>query len=160
MSTRVPLHRGFAVAIALAAAAALLRVTPADAALGAPHASIAGDQATLAASIKATAHGAYTVHELTLPSGTLVREYDTAAGTVFAVAWNGPAKPNLSQLLGNYFADFVAAAKSSPGPGGRNHLNLSRSDLVIQAGGHMRAYFGRAYLVGAIPAGVSRDELR
>ena len=45
-------------------------------------------------------------------------------------------------------------------PGGRNHLNLSRSDLVIQAGGHMRAFFGRAYLVDAIPAGVSSDELR
>jgi hypothetical protein len=158
LSTRAASNRGLAAAVTFAAATALLRVTPAEAALGAPYASIASDQSTLSASIKATPHGDYTVHELTLPSGTLVREYSAANGTVFAVAWNGPAKPNLSQLLGNYFADFVTTAKNTPG--GRNHLNLSRSDLVIQAGGHMRAFFGRAYLVGAIPAGVSSDELR
>ena len=136
----------------------LLQVAPAHAALGAPYTSIAGDQTTLGASIKATPHGGYTVHELTLPSGTLVREYSAPNGTVFAVAWNGPAKPDLSQLLGNYFGDFVAAAQTTPGA--RSHLNLSRSDLVIQAGGRMRAFFGRAYLVGSIPSGVSVDELR
>jgi hypothetical protein len=158
LSTRAALNRGLAAALTLAAAAALLRVTPAEAALGAPFASIASDQTTFGASIKATPHGGYTVHELNLPSGTVVREYSATNGTVFAVAWSGPAKPNLSQLLGNYFADFVTTAKTAPG--GRNHLNLSRSDLVIQAGGHMRAFFGRAYLVDAIPAGVSSDELR
>jgi hypothetical protein len=142
----------------LAAAAGLLRTAPALAALGAPYASLASDQTTPTTSIKAIPHEGYTVHEMTLPSGTLVREYSAANGTVFAVAWNGPSKPNLSQLLGSYFADFVTAANSSPGA--RNHLSLSRSDLVIQAGGHMRAFFGRAYLVAAIPAGVSSDELR
>jgi len=157
LSIRAGLNHGLATALALGAAGVLLRATPAEAALGAPSASIANDGATLSASIKATPHDAYTVHELTLPSGTLVREYSTA-GKVFALAWNGPAKPNLSQLLGNYFADFVATAKATPG--GRNHLNLSRSDLVIQAGGHMRAFFGRAFLVGSIPSGVSSDELR
>jgi len=142
----------------LAALAAILPVTAVHAALGAPYTSVASDQTKLGASLKATAHDAYTVHELTLPSGTLVREYTAANGTVFAVAWNGPAKPDLSRLLGSYFADFVATAESTPG--GRNHLSLSRSDLVIQAGGHMRAFFGRAYLVAAVPAGVSSDELR
>jgi hypothetical protein len=149
--------RRLAPAITLAVGAPLW-VTTAQAALGAPYASIAGDQATLGASIKATPHAGYTVHELTLPSGTVVREFSAVNGTVFAVAWNGPSKPNLSQLLGNYFNDFVTTAQTTPG--GRNHVNLSRSDLVIQAGGHMRAFFGRAYLVGSVPAGVSSDELR
>lgn len=130
----------------------------AKAALGAPYASIQADQEESHASLKVLAHTNYQVHELALPSGTLVREYVTTSGIVFAVAWNGPSKPNLSQLLGPYFADLSAAAQS--GRGGHNHLDLTRSDLVIQAGGHMRAFSGRAYLVAAVPAGVSSDELR
>jgi hypothetical protein len=139
-------------------ATTVLLPVSAQAALGAPYASIQADQTELHASLKVTPRATYEVHELTLPSGTLVREYVTTSGVVFAVAWNGPSKPNLSQLLGPYFADLNAAAQTSRG--GHNHLDLTRSDLVIQAGGHMRAFSGRAYLVAAIPAGVSGDELR
>lgn len=139
-------------------AATVLLPGSAEAALGAPYASIQADQTESRASLKVTAHANYEVHELTLPSGTLVREYVTPSGVVFAVAWNGPSKPNLSQLLGPYFADLNAAAQNNRG--GHNHLDLTRSDLVIQAGGHMRALFGRAYLVAAVPAGVSSDALR
>jgi hypothetical protein len=139
-------------------AATALFPRAAKAALGAPYASIQADQEESHASLKVTPHTNYEVHELTLPSGTLVREYVTPAGVVFAVAWNGPSKPNLSQLLGPYFADLSTAAQN--GRGGHNHLDLTRSDLVIQAGGHMRAFSGRAYLVAAVPAGVSSDDLR
>ena len=130
----------------------------AQAALGGRYASIAADQAQLHASIKMTAHSAYEVHELTLASGTTVREYVAASGIVFAVAWTGPSLPNLQQTLGTYFADYRSAAQSRRG--GRNHLSLERSDLSIEAGGHMRAFFGRAVLVQAVPAGVSSNELR
>lgn len=149
---------GVSMALSLALVAAALFPASAEAALGAPYASIDTDQTVLRASLKVTPHGNYQVHELTLPSGTLVREYVTTSGVVFAVAWNGPSKPNLSQLLGPYFADLSAAAQTSRV--GHNHLDLTRSDLVIQAGGHMRAFSGRAYLVAAVPAGVSSDELR
>jgi len=130
----------------------------AHAALGAPYASIATDQSRLAASIKVTPRSSYEVHELTLASGTLVREYASNGGAVFAVAWNGPTMPNLQQALGGYFANYAAAATAKHG--GHNHLTVQQDDLVIQAGGHMRAFTGRAYLPQAIPAGVSIDELR
>jgi hypothetical protein len=149
---------GLMVALGVGAVAASVLPVPAKAALGAPYASIEADQTALRASLKVTPHANYEVHELTLPSGTLVREYVTTSGIVFAVAWNGPAKPDLSELLGPYFADLNAAART--GRGGHNHLSLKRSDLVIQAGGHMRAFSGRAYLVAAVPAGVSIDDLR
>jgi len=149
---------GMILALSIGLAAAALLPKPALAALGAPYVSIEADQTALHASLKVTPHSSYEVHELTLPSGTLVREYVTTAGIVFAVAWNGASKPNLSQFLGPYFSDLNAAAQTSRG--GHNRLDLSRSDLVIQAGGHMRAFFGRAYLVAAVPAGVSTDELR
>jgi hypothetical protein len=145
-------------ALACIGGGALFTPTPARAALGGPYASIAADSAQLRASIKVTAQSGYEVHALTLPSGTVVREYVTGNGTVFAIAWNGPSQPNLSTLLGTYFADFQNAAKT--GHSGRNRLDLARSDLVVQAGGHMRAFFGRAYLVAAVPNGVATDELR
>jgi hypothetical protein len=147
-----------AAALAASAASALFASAAAHAALGAPYASVAADQVQLRASIKVTAQAGYTVHALTLPSGTIVREYVAANGVVFAVAWNGPSQPNFNTVLGSYFADLKSAA--STGHGGRNRLDLERADLVIQSGGHMRAFFGRAYLVGAVPGGVSPDALR
>jgi hypothetical protein len=158
-SAKLRLSRFRAAAFAaLAGCGALGACGTAQAALGGPYTSIATDQAQLRASIKMTAHSAYEVHELTLPSGTTVREYVAASGIVFAVAWTGPSLPDLQQTLGMYFADYTSAAQSRRG--GRNHLSLKRSDLRIEAGGHMRAFFGRAVLVQAVPAGVSSNELR
>jgi hypothetical protein len=141
-----------------ALAGACLLPRPVVAALGAPYDSIATDQARLEASMKVTPRSLYEVHELTLASGTHVREYASNGGTVFAVAWSGPTMPNLQQTLGGYFADYKAAARAKHG--GHNHLAVRQDNLVIQASGHMRAFAGRAYLPQAIPPGVSIDELR
>lgn len=154
----VPHHLIAPLALAASVATTLLLPAPAHAALGAPFASIAADQARMRASIKMSSQAAYNVHALTLPSGTIVREYVGANGVVFAVAWNGPSQPALSTVLGTYFADFQNAARA--GRSGRNRLDLERSDLVIQSGGHMRAFYGRAYLANAVPDGVSPDALR
>lgn len=154
--------RGPAAAItacaALVGCASVLIPTTSQASLGGPYASIAADQAHMRASIQVTTQSAYEVHELSLPSGTMVREYVSASGVVFAVAWNGPALPDLRQTLGTYFADFTSAAQSNHG--GLHHMSLNRSDLSIQAGGHMRAFSGRAVLLQAVPSGVSNNELR
>ncbi len=77
--------------------------------------------------------------------------------TVFAVAWRGPRVPDLQQALGTYFDRYSAAVKVRSG--GHNHFELRQTDLVVQAGGHMRAFVGRAYLPSAIPAGVSLADL-
>jgi hypothetical protein len=154
----VPHHSIAAAALAASVLTTVLLSAPAHAALGAPFASIAADQTRLRASIKVSSEAAYDVHALTLPSGTVVREYVAANGVVFAIAWHGPSQPDLSTVLGTYFADFQNAARA--GRSGRNRLDLERGDLVIQTGGHMRAFFGRAYLVNAVPGGVSPDALR
>jgi hypothetical protein len=143
---------------AFGGAATLAIPTPVQAALGAAYTSIAADSAQLHATRQITPYASYEVHELSLPSGTTVREFVSLSGIVFAIAWTGPSMPNLRQTLGSYFADYTAAAKASQG--GRNHLALERSDLVIEAGGHMRAFMGRAYLTAAVPAGVARDALK
>jgi hypothetical protein len=151
-------RRPSAVSVASAALSGLLAAGAAHAALGAPYESIAADGARLHASIKIEAHSAFEVHELALPSGTHLRQYVTPAGLVFAVTWNGPAMPDLHQTLGTYFTDYTTAAQTNPN--GHRHLHYATRDVVIESGGRMRAFFGRAYLVGALPPGVSAAELR
>jgi hypothetical protein len=128
------------------------------AALGAPEASLTAETQLNRASIKETDHGSYRVHEMQLPSGTVLREYAGVDGKVFAVTWNGPFIPNLKQSLGGYFAEFSAAAPAAHGT--RKHLEVRTPDLVVESAGHMRAHHGIAYLPQALPSGVSVGDLQ
>lgn len=136
----------------------LLSAPAAHAALGSSAASIEADRAQLRARHSVTTHDLFEVHELALPTGTTLREYRALDGIVFAVTWNGPSKPDLSQVLGAYFPGYLEAAKANGS--GHNHLAATRADLVVLSSGHMRAFSGRAYLASAVPAGVSLDEIR
>jgi Protein of unknown function (DUF2844) len=129
----------------------------ASAALGEPEASVTADVAQLKGSINVTDRSSYRVHEIQLSSGTVVREFVGLDGKVFAIAWKGPTIPNLRQILGQYFQNYVTAASAKHL--GHNHLQIQQSDLVVQAGGHMRAFSGRAYLPQAVPGGVSVGDL-
>jgi Protein of unknown function (DUF2844) len=101
---------------------------------------------------------AYSVHELTLPGGTTVREYLTPTQQVFAIAWNGPSIPDLHLLLGSYFPRFRSAAQAVGRA--RRPVIVQEPDLVIQSGGHPRAFSGVAYLPALIPSGVSPEQIR
>jgi hypothetical protein len=135
----------------------------ARATLGEPESTVQTDVAQTQGSIKAmNDHEIYRVHEIQMPSGTLLREFVSAEGTVFAVAWNGPTVPNLRQALGQYFDRFVAGAKTNrtESHSDRNHLQIQQADFVMQAGGRMHATFaGRAYLPTAIPNGFDLGDL-
>ena len=97
--------------------------------------------------------------ETTLDSGTVVREYvGSSDGTVFAVSWSGAFMPDLRTLLGSHFATLTSAAAARP-TAGHSQLSIKDSDVVIVSGGHMRAYAGRAWIISALPAGVSTDEI-
>lgn len=127
--------------------------------LGEPEASVQSDVAELQGSIKATTpRENFRVHEIQMPSGTLLREYVSLDGNVFAVAWNGPYMPNLRQALGRYFDSYVAGAKLNHLD--HNHLQILQPDLVVQARGHMRAFSGRAYLPTALPGGFNLGDLQ
>jgi hypothetical protein len=131
----------------------------ASATLGEPEITVQTDVAQLRASIKSSQDRAsYRVHEIQLPSGTMLREFVAPDGTVFAVAWNGPTKPDLRQALGRYFDTYVSAPK--PKYADRKHMNIQQGDLVVQGSGHMRALSGRAYLASAIPSGVNLGDLQ
>ncbi len=130
----------------------------ASATLGEPETSLTAETQLDRASIKQSNLGTYRVHEMVLASGTVLREYAGLDGKVFAVTWSGPFIPNLKQSLGGYFAEYAAAAGSPHG--NRTHLQVRLDDLVVDSGGHMRAYHGRAYLPQAVPSGVSLGDLQ
>jgi hypothetical protein len=128
--------------------------------LGGSEASVQTDQVRMQASLQRTNAGAYTVHELHAPTGTVVREY-VAGGTVFAVAWQGPWPPDLQQLLGSYFDSYQQARQVQSGSRlGRRPIHVAIPGLVVNVAGHPRSFTGQAYVPDMLPQGMTAKEIR
>ena len=128
--------------------------------LGGDVSTVQADGAHINASLRTTQAQNYMVHELQSPSGATVREYASPAGKVFAVTWKTSARPDLKQLLGPHFEEFQKAAESQRTPGGHAPLLVHLPNLIVELGGHMRSFTGRAYLPDQIPAGVHAEDIR
>lgn len=114
-----------------------------------------------AASGSTTGAPAYTVHEITLGSGTVIHEYVSTGGTVFGVAWQGPTIPDLKSLFGGYFPQYTAGVESAHAARGwRAPVAVDTSGLVIHTGGHMGAFSGQAWLPQALPAGMTGNDIQ
>lgn len=99
---------------------------------------------------------AYTMQDSELDSGTIVREYATLAGQVFAVSWRGPVLPDLNALLGDYFKAFREEAHQARLAGRRGSpVNMESAALVVRSNGRMRNFFGSAYAPELVPAEVN-----
>lgn len=135
---------------------------PALAALGDNVSSVSADRIHMHAQLKGvTSSPGFTVQEIDAPSGTVVREYISPNGTVFAVSWTGPSKPDLRQIFGSYFEQYLSAAKSKRrGAAARRHFEVRQADLIVQSSGRMRAFHGRAYVPSLLPSGVTPDDIR
>ena len=131
---------------------------PAFAALGGNLSSIEDDQLKMQGTLRTTVGAAYTVHEIETPAGTLVREYVTPAGKVFAITWHGPRAPDLRQTLGTYFTQLTDA----PRPAHPNHVHfaITQPNFVLQSSGHMRNYSGRAYDPQLLPQNVAVTDIK
>ena len=152
--------------VALALGALLLAggaITPARAALGDTVASVQADRASMKGQLRTRSEPGYSVQEITTAAGTVVREYVSPSGVVFAVSWSGPAMPNLQQTLGRYFAEYTTSVRSQltargmhPG---HNHVEVHSPSLIVHSGGHMRQYFGLAYAPVLVPQNLSISDL-
>lgn len=147
--------------LVVAVSASALLATTAWAALGGGAASISADGAALNGQLSTTTMTQYDVHEITSDS-LVVHEYLTREGQVFAITWQGPFKPDLRQLLGDYFARYqsAVAAAGDDRAGKHSHFTVSSADLVVQSNGRLRAFQGLAYIPSLVPAGVSVGELQ
>jgi hypothetical protein len=134
---------------------ALLMFGPAHAALGGDRGSVHSDRLAWDASHSRSALNGATVHTLALANGVTVREFVDASGQVFGVAWEGPVQPDFARLLGSFFVLYQDAVRQQ-----RRGVSLQSADLVIESGGMMRAFSGRAYLPAAVPAGLTSQDIR
>jgi hypothetical protein len=132
---------------------------PALARLGGDTDSVNADRDALHAQLHSTPMQLYSQHEIDTPAGTVVHEYTTRTGTVFAVTWQGQLPPDLSQLFGNYYRQYQDAAAAHSRPGMHRQLNIANPDFVVESIGRMRSFRGKAYVPSLVPAGVSVADL-
>ncbi|HMA30622.1 MAG TPA: DUF2844 domain-containing protein [Casimicrobiaceae bacterium] len=146
-------------AIAAVAALALLAVAPlARATLGGTEATVELDQAQMHGVLKTKRGARFSVHELKADSRATVREYVAPSGVVFGVAWQGSSMPDLRQLLGPYFDQYLGAAATRRTR--RAPVVVVAPGLVVESTGHMRSFAGRAYLPQSMPPGVSPEDVQ
>jgi hypothetical protein len=135
---------------------------PARAALGDTVASVQTDRVSMKGQLRTRSEPGYSVQEITAGNGVLVREFVSPSGVVFAVSWSGRAMPDLQQALGTYFAQYrtsVQAQRATGQRAGHHHLEIRAPSLVVHAGGHMRQYFGLAYVPSLVPQNLSISDL-
>jgi len=144
------------------AACGLLLAAPARAVLGEDLASVHADALRLKARRQVQGALGVQVHVLVPPLGGTIRQFATAQGRVFAVAWNTPYKPRLDQLLGTHFAAYAegGARLQAERAGIQRAARVQQGDLVVEATAHLQAHRGLAYLKSQLPAGLTADALR
>jgi hypothetical protein len=137
----------------------ILATAPAWAALGEYESSVSLDQQALRSEDRVQTFQAYKVHELTSANGTIVREYVSPEGKVFGIAWKGHFAPDMRQLLGPSYAEFQQALQSRA-PRRGAPLIVRTDELVFVSAGHMRAYYGHAYVPSLVPSNISAEVVR
>lgn len=139
-----------------------LAAVPAMAGLGGDISSVQADRAEMRAQMRVTTPTVgYSVEQMQLPGGTVLNEYVSPSGTVFAVSWSGPTKPDLHQALGSYFQQYAAARQQVVHTTGmRRHFQVTQPDLVVESSGRMRQFYGRAYVPSLLPPNVTAADIR
>ena len=132
--------------------AVLLLAAPAWASLGQSMDSVISDQQHMRGELRSAIRDGYTVHTISSPDGAVVKEYVSPNGVVFGISWQGPTLPSLTRLLGPYFSEFQQAASGSTR---RRSLAIHTEHLIVESGGHMRAFHGRAYVPALVPGNLA-----
>ena len=145
------------------AIASAIAVVACCASVGA-HAELGGtmpNQAVAGASAPRTLlNGALQERTWTDAGNTTINEYATSTGLIVAYSWQGPTMPDLHALLGKHGDSYRTGAAAAAGSGNLHASRITRSDVVVESGGPMRGYVGRAWLPAALPAGVTSDDIQ
>ena len=139
--------------------AGLACATPAWSALGRDSASVEADRALLKGALTVSSAGGYEVREIATEGGGVIREYLGADGKVFAVTWRTPTIPDLRQLLGPYYERYAQGAAAASHAGGKRHFTVAQPGIVVESGGRLRAFVGRAWDPGLLPPNFSARDL-
>ena len=105
-------------------------------------------------------NGALRMRTLTDAGNTTINEYATNTGQIIGYAWEGPTMPDLHALLGKYADSYRTGAATSAADANLHSSRIARPDVIVESGGPMRGYVGRAWLPAALPPGVTADDLQ
>lgn len=142
-----------------AACFSMLLCGPSHAGLGETASSVSRDQLSLKGStIQVTSQDKFSRYEFTTPSGVRIREFVSASGKVFAVAWLGPDMPDLSVLLAGFHKDYLEAAEKPRI--NQRALIVNNERLVLHINALPRGFMGGAHLPSELPADVLPQQLR
>lgn len=152
-SRRIGLWLGGACALLAAHVA-----SPAHAGLGDEVAAVEKDRVSLQAKLRVSKHAQYDIHELALETGATVREFVGQDNKVFAVSWSGGWRPNLRDVLSTHYDRYIEGTR------GRRHargpVRIDLPGMVVFMGGHLRHFFGYAYLTEQVPAGFLPEDVK
>ncbi len=98
----------------------------------------------------------YSAQQMHDDSGNLITEYVNPNGVVFALTWHGSFKPDLHQLLGDYFKTYISVESASAG---RQPQIVEQSQVVVISEGRLRNFHGKAYIPNLVPSSFSLDSL-
>jgi hypothetical protein len=137
--------------------AALLCASPAHAELGG---TMPGQADSPPAAPQTLLNGALRLRTLTDAGNTTIKEYATNTGQIIAYTWQGPTMPDLRALLGKYADSYRTGAAASAPDGNLHASRVARPDVIVESGGPMRGYVGRAWLPATLPPGVTAGDFR
>ncbi|WP_027799664.1 DUF2844 domain-containing protein [Paraburkholderia dilworthii] len=100
----------------------------------------------------------YSVRQSVDANGVTIREYVLPSNVVFAVAWQGPVRPDMNTLLGNYFQR--AASAGAGHPRGTGPLIDRSGDFQIESVGRPGNFLGKALLPRLLPAHVRAEDIQ
>jgi hypothetical protein len=132
--------------------------TPAYAGLGDEVASVEKDRVGMQAKLHVSKRANYDVHELALETGATVREFVGQDNKVFAVSWSGGWRPNLRDLFSKHYDRYIEGTRGLRHA--RGPVRIELPGMVIFMGGHLRHFFGYAYLTEQVPAGFLPEEVK
>jgi hypothetical protein len=144
------MKRNFAILLIL-----MLGSIPAWAALGNNIASVDADAQAFRGEHVMVAKTGYNLHQITMADGSVVKEFVSPAGTVFAVAWRGHFIPNLQQLLGAYVTNLQQGQRTRVIP--RRGITIQGNDFVFTSFGLNRSFRGRAWVPSLVPANLTME---
>jgi hypothetical protein len=128
------------------------------------HAELGGAMPSQASSTAAAPrmllNGALRVRTLTDAGNTTINEYATSTGQIIGYAWEGPTMPDLDALLGKYADSYRTGAATSAADANLHTSRIARPDVIVESGGPMRGYVGRAWLPAALPPCITADDLQ
>ena len=156
MNTRINGLTKVLLGASVALGSAVIAPTTAEATLGDDATSVRANQGHLGCELRVEKVASGERHVLALSNGTVIRQYLSPAGVVYAVTWHGPRMPNLQEIFGGYAAQLSQRDRIR---GGRHNMTLDGTNFMMRATGHGHTFAGRAWVPSLVPAGVDLNAL-